>query len=247
MCFDSIDSTNAMAKRLARLDAPHGTVLVANRQTDGRGRLGRSFHSPEDMGVYMSVILRPNCKPEQIMHLTCAVGVAACDAVEKVAAFRPQIKWTNDLVFKKRKLAGILTELSVNPNSGLVAYAIVGIGINCCQEAEDFPGEIAGFAGSLSSVSGNDINRFQLTAAMMEALEKMSNTLLSQKESIMNQYREDCITLGQDVSINQGGDIRYGNVYGMNDDGGLMIAFADGHREVIQSGEVSIRGMYGYV
>ena len=245
--FDSIDSTNAMAKRLARMNAPHGTILIADCQTGGRGRLGRSFLSPAGMGVYMSVILRPNCKPEQMMHLTCAAGVAMCDAVETVAGFRPQIKWPNDLVYKKRKLAGILTELSVHPITGLVDYAIVGVGINCCQKAQELPEEIASFAGSLFAATNTPVNRWQLAAAMICSLEKMSNTLLTQKESTMAQYREDCVTLNQDVSILQRETVRHGSVYGMNDDGGLLVAFADGHREVIQSGEVSVRGMYGYI
>ncbi len=245
--FDSIDSTNAMAKRLARMDAPQGTVLVADTQTQGRGRLGRSFHSPAGMGIYMSILLRPNCKPEELMHLTCATGVALCDAVEAVADFRPKIKWPNDLVAGKRKLAGILTELSVNSNTGVVDYAIIGMGINCCQEIGNFPTDIADFAGSVSAAAEREIDRAQLAAAMICAIEKLSNTLLSQKETIMNCYREDCATLGQEVCIHGGEEVRYGSVYGMNDDGGLLVAFSDGHREVIQSGEVSIRGMYGYI
>jgi len=100
--FDTIDSTNTRAKHLGTQGAPHGTVLIADRQTGGRGRLGRSFHSPAESGIYLSVLLRPQCHASQLMHLTCATGVAMCNAVETACGLRPGIKWTNDLVFGKR-------------------------------------------------------------------------------------------------------------------------------------------------
>ena len=105
------DSTNTQAKLLAKQGAVHGTVLIAGRQTRGRGRMGRDFHSPADSGLYLSVILRPNCKPEQMMHLTCVAAVAACRAVYQVSGLTPGIKWINDLVLQNKKLGGILTEL----------------------------------------------------------------------------------------------------------------------------------------
>ena len=108
--FGSIGSTNAYAKTLAAQGAPAGTVVIADRQDAGRGRLGRTFQSPAGSGIYMSVILRPGCAPTALMHLTCAVALAVCDAVEKAFSFRPGIKWINDLVVEGRKLGGILTE-----------------------------------------------------------------------------------------------------------------------------------------
>ena len=106
MWFDTVDSTNTRAKTLAILGMPHGTVLIADHQTAGRGRMGRSFQSPKDMGIYMSVILRPQCPQEDLMHLTCAAALAMCDAVQEAVGIRPGIKWTNDLVCGKRKVAG---------------------------------------------------------------------------------------------------------------------------------------------
>ena len=140
--FDTIDSTNTRARELARQGASHGTVLIADHQTSGRGRRGRSFHSPAGSGIYMSVILRPNCSPQELMHLTCAVAVAACDAVETTAGIRPGIKWINDLILQNRKLGGILTEMSVDAKTGMVEYAVIGIGINCSQTPNDFPADI---------------------------------------------------------------------------------------------------------
>ena len=245
--FDSIDSTNTRAKEMAAQGAPHGTVLIAGHQTAGRGRLGRSFQSPDGMGVYMSVILRPNCPSEQIMHLTCAAAVAMCDAVAMAVHVRPGIKWTNDLVLGKRKIAGILTELSVNSKTSLVDHAIVGIGINCCQAANDFAPEIQSFAGSLSMVTGREIDRSCLAAAMIQSLHKMWGSLFLPRSVVMNQYRADCVTVGHDVSLVRGDEIRHGHAIGINDQGALIVRFPDGTPEAVNSGEVSVRGLYGYL
>ena len=242
--FESIDSTNTRAKELAFQGAPHGTVLIAEHQTGGRGRRGRSFHSPAGSGIYMSVILRPNCPPSELMHLTCAAAVALCDAVEKSCGFRPGIKWTNDLVYHHRKLAGILTELGFNAQ-GLVDWAIIGMGINCTQEESQFPEEIRSIAGSLASVSGKPVDRTKVAAAMMDAMCLLN---LTEKEKILTQYRADCITLGKEISlVRADGNIHHGTALDIDGEGALIVRLADGHTEVVNSGEVSIRGMYGYV
>ena len=244
--FSELDSTNDRLKAMARQGVPHGTVLLADRQTGGHGRMGRTFLSPEGMGVYLSILLRPNCAPADLMHLTCATGVAMCEAVEQAARFRPGIKWTNDLVYGKRKLGGILTELGLNPKGG-VDYAIIGIGINCCQTETDFAPEIRDIAGSLSMAAGREIDRNQVAAAMMDALCQMSGNLLSEKAWLLDQYRKDCITVGQDISLLRGEEVRHGHAVDVDDNGALVVAFPDGSMEAVNSGEVSIRGMYGYV
>lgn len=244
--FDTIDSTNTKAKLLGAQGAPHGTVLIADSQTVGRGRSGRSFHSPAGSGIYLSVILRPQCHASALMHLTCATGVAMCNAVETVSGQRPGIKWTNDLVFKKKKLGGILTELSLD-STGNAAFAVVGIGINCCQKAADFPEDIQAIATSLFLETGNNIDRSSVIAAMLIALHEMSLRLLDGKEQIMKQYREDCITVGKDISLVCADTVRHGTAVGVDSDGALLVSFLDGHTEAVNSGEVSVRGMYGYV
>ena len=192
----------------------------------------------------MSVILRPNCPPQELMHLTCAVAVAVCDAVERSCGFRPGIKWTNDLVFGQRKLAGILTELGFN-TQGNVDWAIVGVGINCTQAEAQFPEEIRAMAGSLASVSGKPVDRAGVAAAMVEALHRMK---LQKKKEIMIQYRKDCITLGNEVSlVRAGGEARHGTALDIDEDGALLVRLEDGAIESVNSGEVSVRGMYGYV
>ena len=230
---------------MAATGAPHGTVLIADRQTGGRGRLGRSFESPGGSGVYLSVILRPECSPEKLLHLTCAVATAMCNAIQSAAGFRPGIKWTNDLVWGGKKLGGILTELSVEQNS--VRYAVIGIGINCCQQKKDFSPELQDMAASLSMVAKKPVDRSVLAAAMIHALWKMDADLLAGKAKIMSDYRSDCITLGQDIVLLRAEELRRGKALDIDDDGGLMVAFNDGTRQTVTSGEVSIRGMYGYV
>lgn len=240
------DSTNDQLKILARQGAPHGTALIADHQTGGRGRKGRTFLSPSGMGIYLSILLRPDCAPTELMHLTCAAGCAMCDAVEAAAGFRPGIKWTNDLVFGKRKLGGILTELGFTPQ-GALDYAIVGIGINCRQKASDFPPEIRDIAGSLTMAAGQEIDRAKTAAAMLDALYQMDRRLLSHKDSILDQYRRDCVTLGKEISLVRGDEVRHGAALDIGSDGALIVRFPDGHREAVNSGEVSVRGMYGYV
>ena len=243
--FNTVDSTNNYLKRQALLGAPHGTVAVADCQTGGKGRLGRSFQSPGGVGIYLSMLLRPDCPQEQLMHLTCAVGTAMCDALEEAAGVRPGIKWTNDLVCEKRKLSGILVEL-LNDTHGKLCV-IIGIGVNCCQQLTDFPEELRDRAGSLAMVTGRRINRPKVAAAMMEALANMDRNLLTGKEAMLEQYRRDCVTLGQKISVVRGDEIRHGTALDIGDDGDLIVRFDDGHTEAVSSGEVSIRGMYGYV
>ena len=244
--FDTIDSTNTRAKLLGAQGVPHGTVLIADSQTGGRGRLGRSFHSPAGSGIYLSAILRPQCHASKLMHLTCAVGTAMCDAVEDACGLRPGIKWTNDLVFGKRKLGGILTELSLDAK-GNVSYAVVGIGINCCQAESDFPEDIRSIATSLQLQAENSVDRSRVIAAMLKRLEEMSHKLLTQKERIMDQYRKDCVTVNQEISVVAGENIRHGTAVAIDDEGALIVRFPDGHTEAVSSGEVSVRGMYGYI
>lgn len=246
ICYEEVTSTNDLAKKMALQGAPEGTVLVAGCQTAGRGRLGRSFHAPKGLGVYLSVILRPDCTPDKLMHLTCATAVAACNAVENASGLRPQIKWTNDLVAEGKKLGGILTELSVNA-SGKVDWAVIGIGINCCQKSGDFPLEIQDTATSLLQCSGKDILPEHLAGHLIDALYQMRQILLTKKDDILQVYRMDCMTVGQQILLVRGEEKRYGTALDITDDGGLAVRFEDGSVETVQSGEVSVRGLYGYV
>lgn len=242
--YESVDSTNTVAKTMAHDGAAHGTVVLAEHQTAGRGRLGRSFESPAGAGIYMSMILRPNCRPDRLMHLTCAVAVTICDGVESALGFRPEIKWINDLVAEGKKLAGILTELSVNPQTGLVDFAIVGVGLNCNQCPEDFPQNLRDIACSAAMITGQPVDRQRLAESMIAALLEMD---LSRKGEIMERYRLDCLTIGKEVVVVQGQTRRQGRAVDMDEDGGLIVEFSDGIRQTVNCGEVSVRGLWGYI
>lgn len=245
--FDEVISTNTLLKELAAKGIPHGTVIIADRQTGGRGRMGRQFLSPGGMGIYLSALIRPNVAPSDLMHLTCAVACAMCDAVETVCGVRPGIKWTNDLVFGTKKSGGILTELGLDAKTGNVSYAILGIGINCCQTEEDFDPTIRNMACSLKMATGQAADRNVLAAEVIRALHRMNDTLLPEKAAMLERYRRDCITLGKQISVVRGDEIRHGTALDINDSGALVVSYADGTTGIVSSGEVSIRGLYGYV
>ena len=243
--FQEIESTNTELKQLAREGAPEGTALIAQRQTGGRGRMGRSYQS-EEGGVYLSLLLRPGCSPKELMHLTCAVAVAMCDAVEDTCGLRPGIKWTNDLVYGKRKLGGILTELGFD-SRGNVEWCILGIGINCAQQEESFSPELRSIAASLSMVTSKPVSSALLAAKMLEKLHNMSMVLLDEKKAIMDRYRKLCVTLGQEISLLRSDSVRHGKAVDITENGALIVEFQEGFREEVDSGEVSVRGMYGYL
>jgi len=219
--LDCVDSTNTYLKELAKQGAPHGSIVIADHQTAGRGRLGRKFESPQGKGLYLSLLLRQ----EPDLRLTPLAAEAVRRAILQQTGLQPQIKWINDLVYDGKKLCGILTEIS----NGCV---IIGIGINC----EGVPHEVATSLAQL----GYSTDRSALAAAVIQSLSEMSYDW-------MDSYKQHCLTIGQDVQLFQNDTIRYAHVDDMDDKGALLVTLADGSNECILSGEVSVRGMYGYI
>lgn len=246
--LSEVDSTNNALRRLADQGAPHGSVVIAERQTAGKGRLGRSFASPAGVGLYLSVLLRPCAPPTALMHLTAVAAEAAVEAVAEAAGIRPGIKWTNDLVIGNRKCAGILTELSLQAESGLVDYAIIGIGTNCNHADADFPEEVRPMAVSLREATGKAVDRSAYAAALIRWLCRADRELLTEKKAWLSRYEADCITIGKDVKVVRGSQTRLAHADGLDENAALLVTYADdGSREAVTSGEVSIRGMYGYL
>ncbi len=245
--LDSVDSTNTYCKKIAAGGAPHGTVVIADRQTEGKGRLGRSFASPAGVGLYLSVILRPNVPPVELLHLTAVAAEAAVEAVHETTGLRPGIKWTNDLVIGRRKFVGILTELSLQAESGLVEYAVIGIGTNCNHGDGDFPPEVRPMAISLREATGQVVDRNAHAAALIRWLHQADAQLLTHKADWMSRYAADCITVGRDVRVIRGGTVRCAHADGVDENAALLVTYEDGSREAVSSGEVSVRGMYGYL
>ena len=247
-CLEEVDSTNSFLKRSALEGAPHGSVAVANCQTGGRGRMARTFQSPRDRGVYLSILLRPALPPAELMPVTAMVAVAMCDAVEAACGLRPGIKWTNDLVVGKRKLGGILTEMALEGETGLVQYLISGTGINVLHTPEDFTPEVAAMATSLLQELGHPVSRPVLAAEMIRAFNRLGEDLGGDCSRYLSAYRRDCVTLGKQVQLLWQGDRReVVEALDIDDQFGLIVRRGDGRTEVIRSGEVSVRGMYGYI
>jgi len=242
--FPELDSTNNRLKVLASQGAPHGTVLIADRQTGGRGRMGRSFLSPPGVGIYMSILLRPECAPQELMHLTCAVAAAMCRAVERSVGLRPGIKWTNDLVLGKKKLCGILTEIGIEAESREVDYAVVGIGINCAHA--ELPPEVAAMSADLETATGKKPDRSRLAAELVRSLYEMEQALFTQKDAWLAEFSAHCVTIGQDVKLVRGDEVQFAHADGIDGEAALRVTYPDGTAGVIASGEVSVRGMYGY-
>jgi BirA family biotin operon repressor/biotin-[acetyl-CoA-carboxylase] ligase len=247
ICLDSVDSTNSYCKRIATEGAADGTVVIANGQRLGRGRQGRTFQSPTGQGLYLSVLWRPAAVPERLLPLTALGAVAVCRAVEKACGVRPDIKWTNDVVLGGRKLGGILTEMALEGESGLVSYVVMGIGINVHQRPEDFDAELADIATSLDAQVSGTHSRPRLAAALIEELDRLYREALPNPSLYLAEYRRSCVTLGKTVTLLHLG--RRETVYArdVDDRYGLIVDYADGREETVRSGEVSVRGENGYL
>ncbi|MBQ8389715.1 MAG: biotin--[Oscillibacter sp.] len=237
-CLETIDSTNTYAKKLAMSGAPDGTVVIANDQTAGRGRMGRTFQSPKDKGIYLSVLLRPEMEPQRLMPVTAMAGIAVADAVEAVCGVRPGLKWPNDPVIGNKKLCGILTEMSLEGETGRVQYLVLGIGINVGQA--DLTEDVAAIATSLSAYLGRPVSRPQLAAALIKELEKLYETLKDGDLSrYLAAYRRDCVNLGKTVQL-LGEDREVVTAVDIDGEFGLVVRTADGTEKTVRSGEVSV-------
>lgn len=245
-CLEEVDSTNSYLKREALAGAPHGTVAVANCQTAGRGRLSRRFLSPPDRGVYLSVLLRPQLPPEALMGATGMAAVAVARAVERVSGAAVQIKWTNDLVLNGKKLCGILTEMALEGETGMVQSLVIGAGVNVSHSREDFGPAVAEMATSLA-LEGYAVPRARLASAMIEELYRLSECLDGDTRSWVEEYRRRCVTLGRPVQLLWTEGLEQADALDIDGQFGLVIRRADGSVTTVRTGEVSVRGLYGYV
>ena len=247
LCLDTVDSTNNEVKRRVVQGAPEGLTVIADQQTGGRGRRGRVFVSPPG-GLYVSVLLRPDAGLRELMWLTAWSGVALCDGIERCCGVRPGIKWTNDIILNGRKVCGILTELGMEGESARSQYVVVGAGINVSQTEADFGPEVAPVAISLAQALGTAPRRAELAASILTALDDMRAAFPHEKERYLEQYRKDCLTVGREVRILRGdGRTEEAVAEAIDEDFQLVVRFPDGRRETVNAGEVSVRGLLGYV
>ena len=237
------DSTNLWIKRLAKEGAPEGTLAVAEFQSAGRGRLGRSWEVPEGTSVMMSILLRPEFEPQYAPTLTLVMGMAVAKAVKNLG-FDVSIKWPNDVVVSHKKICGILTEMGVR--DGKIDYAVIGVGINV--NIREFPEEMADKATSLYLEAGQEFDRSRIPGQVMEAFEeyyeKFAATcdlsgLKDEYESILANYNQPVRVLAKEPYE--------GIARGITDGGELLVEKADGTMAIVSAGEVSVRGLYSYV
>lgn len=247
LCFECIDSTNTECKRRAMAGAPDGLVAVAEEQTGGKGRKGRAFLSPKGKGLYLSALLRPELSPAEVTDITAWVAVAVCDGIQASCGVRPRIKWTNDLVLNGKKLCGILTEIALEGESHALDYLVPGIGINVSQTPEDFGPELAATATSLSYELGRPVRRADLAVQVIKALDRMYAGFPRNRQEYLDKYRADCLTPGNQVQLITPTSRREAYAVEIDDQFRLVVEFPDGTRQALSAGEVSVRGMYGYV
>lgn len=247
VCLEEVDSTNLRAKQLAAEGAADGTVVVADRQTAGRGRLGRSFQSPGGRGIYLTALLRPALPPERLSPVTAMAGVAVCRAVERICGASPGLKWPNDPVLEGKKLCGILTELSLEGETGRVQDLVLGIGINVSQRPEDFTPEVREIATSLAQALGRPVSRPALAAEVIREIDRLYGALAAGETApYLAEYRRRCVNLGRTVRLLGPGGGETAEALDIDGDFGLVVRTADGGIRTVRSGEVSVRGLYGY-
>lgn len=238
------DSTNTQAKKMGEEGAEHGTLVVTQCQTAGRGRRGRSWESPEG-NVYFTFLLRPEVEISRASMITLVAALAVAKAVDDVTGLDSKIKWPNDVVANGKKLCGILTESSSDLE--YINYAVVGIGINVNQTA--FPEEIAETASSLLLETGHTVDRGQLLGVFLNRFEQYYETFIQTEDmsGLRDVYNEKLVNCGREVKIIEKDRERVLKALGIDNDGGLVVENSEGERESIISGEVSVRGIYGYV
>ena len=232
--YDEIGSTNAELVEDARVGAPEGLVIVADHQTAGRGRLGRSWSAEPGTSLLVWVLLRPPLPISEVPVVLMAAGLAACDAVETAAGFRPRLKWPNDLVVGDRKLAGLLTEST----PGEVTAVILGLGINVTAGA--YPAELAEAATSCEEEAKGPVDRADLLGAFLVALEARYSAVLVKggRETTMRAYRADSATIGRRVRVELPGGILEGTADRVAWNGQLVVVDDHGGHHVVNAGDV---------
>lgn len=237
--FESLDSTNTYLKKAAAQGAPEGTAVIADEQTAGRGRLGRSFASAAGRGIYMSLLLRPDAPADCAQSLTAVAAVAVCRALEKTCGIYAGIKWVNDLYLRGRKICGILCESSVK--NGELDYAVLGIGLNVSTREEDFPAELRDVAGSLFTQTGRGFERGAIIAAILAELDALYAAWLDGPAACLEEYRRRCIVLDRQLTVSAPHGEFEAVAENISADYGLIVRLPDGTRRTLRSGEVSIK------
>lgn len=242
--FKTTDSTNLTAKKMALEGAPHGTVVIAETQTAGRGRMGRSFFSPSSSGIYMSMVLKPDFDTSCAVLVTTAASVAISRAIEKVTGLQAEIKWVNDLYLENKKICGILTEAMTNFETNEIETIVLGLGINFRNPKEGFGEMLSNVAGALFTDATPECTRNQLIAQVIEELLSVIASLESRQ--FIQEYKERSLVLGREINVIRGETLHPATVLDIDKDGGLIVQYKndnlnEGQIATLNSGEISIR------
>ena len=245
ICLDSIDSTNDYIKKLAEEGAPHGTLAVADYQSGGKGRRGRSWVTPHGSAIAMSILVRPKLAPEKASMMTLVAGMAVAKSVKEVTGLDVKIKWPNDVVINGRKISGTLTEMSME--LGAIHYIVIGTGINA--NVTEFPEEIKDIATSLILEKGEKVDRAAIICAHMEAFEDFYDRFMEYGDMTLlkEDYQELLANQNQQVRVLEPGNEYMGIARGIDELGQLLVEKEDGSIVKVYAGEVSVRGIYNYV
>lgn len=243
--YDETDSTNTRAKVLGQNGTPHGTLVVAEKQNAGRGRRGRRWDSPAGSSIYMSLLLRPRFAPVKAPMLTLVMAYAVAQTLREKNHVPVGIKWPNDLVLNKKKICGILTEMSAEKED--INYVVIGVGINV--NTESFLEEINNTATSLRIETGEVVKRAELIAGIMKYFELYYEQFCEAEDlsPFVDGYNKLLVNCGQQVRVLEPGNEYNALAFGIDKKGELQVEREDGRRESIFAGEVSVRGIYGYV
>lgn len=236
--YNETDSTNNRLRELAAAGAPEGAVALACTQTGGKGRLGRSFFSPTDTGLYMSILLRPQMSAAEAVRITTAAAVAVAEGAEQVSGRQADIKWVNDVYMADKKICGILTEASFSLENGGLDYAVCGIGINVYEPEGGFPEELRGIAGAVLSEPAEDI-RNRLAGLVISRFMRYYREL--SENSFLQGYRQRLIWRGERIDLIRGSEIQPATLIDVDEQCRLIVELPDGVRREISSGEISIR------
>lgn len=238
-CVDQTGSTNLDAKVAAQNGADEFTVILANHQTNGRGRLGRTFFSPQGSGIYLSMVLRPNFSAENTLFITVAAAVAVCDAIENVTGIKTGIKWVNDVYLGNKKICGILTESALSSESQAPQYSVLGIGLNLYKPQNDFPDDIKDIAGSLFENETNNEIKAKLTAEIINNFKKYYTNLLN--KDYLKKYRELSVILDKEINFLKDGNKITATAQEIDNNAHLIVKEKSGVTHILGAGEVSIR------
>mgnify|MGYP002515639211 FL=1 len=237
---DTVTSTNTLLRSAAENGAPDKTVLIANEQTEGRGRRGKSFYSPADSGIYMSILLRPDFGADKAFILTAGAAVAAVRAVKKVCGIDAGIKWVNDIMLDGKKICGILTEAVTDFESGSLQYAVMGLGINISRPKDGFPSEISDIASSLYSDEAADSElKCSLAAEILNSFFDIYGH--TSAERLIDEYKKYSVVIGKRIKVISAGTEYFATAVDIDNDARLVVKDNEGNIHTLSSAEVSVR------